>query len=114
MVGRRLPALWILIMVAGFKMTSMREAHTEEALIEHIDSASLITEPYRFKDICLTTLKPQDLECVEASFELKWTRDATLKSLVLWFDSIFTSDGRLAKGALSGGTPGQADFRGRG
>jgi hypothetical protein len=80
-------------------MNAMKEIHLDEAFVEHVAATSLVTDACFLRDICLTTLQPQDLENVEAPFQLVWKADASLTCLVLWFDTFFTTDGQLAQRA---------------
>jgi hypothetical protein len=63
-------------------MNAMKEIHLDEAFVEHVAATSLVTDACFLRDICLTTLQSQDLENVEASFQLVWKADATLTCLV--------------------------------
>jgi len=74
--------------VYGFTMDNLAEISRKEASVEVVPPETLLTEATTFKTLDAGSVQEQDLDFT-ASFQLVATKDGTVRSLVVHFDTFF-------------------------
>ncbi|KIO19547.1 hypothetical protein M407DRAFT_30782 [Tulasnella calospora MUT 4182] len=75
--------------VYGFDYSCIKEVALREPLVDTVDLKAVVTKPFAFKRIDLSTAKKEDL-AFEAPFKLKATRNDFIHAFIGWFDTEFS------------------------
>lgn len=75
--------------VYGFDYSSIKKIALKEPLVDTVEARAVVTAPFPFKEIDLTTVKKSDLT-FQAPFKLTVARDDYVHAFIAWFDIGFT------------------------
>lgn len=80
--------------VYGFDFSAIKDDQMSSAIaqphVTDVGKSALLSEPAKVKEFDLTTMKASDAD-FHADFELVASRDGDCRTLVLWFDTLFTA-----------------------
>lgn len=77
--------------VYGFKMNSMTEIVRHDAQVLTLESSSVKSEMFKFKEIDCSTVRCEDLNKFSSSFELTISEDCELTGIGTSFETYFNS-----------------------